>query len=159
MALESGSEEMLLLLKTFEANKVEYLIVGGFAVNRYGYKRTTGDIDFYLKDTKDNRAKLIEALAAMGYGQFDMLMDAPIIAGYCEIMMDDGIYADLMTDIPGLNKNEFDTYYKMATVDNMDGFVIRFLHYNHLLQNKEATGRPKDILDLNELRKINNTNE
>lgn len=66
MALESGSEEMLLLLKTFEANKVEYLIVGGFAVNRYGYKRTTGDIDFYLKDTKDNRAKLIEALAAMG---------------------------------------------------------------------------------------------
>lgn len=86
-------------------------------------------------------------------------MDVPIIAGYCEIMMDDGIYADLMTDIPGLNKNEFDTYYKMATVDNMDGFVIRFLHYNHLLQNKEATGRPKDILDLNELRKINNTNE
>ena len=40
----------------------------------------------------------------MGYGQFDMLLEIPIIAGYCEIMMDAGMYADLMPDIPGLSK-------------------------------------------------------
>jgi hypothetical protein len=98
-------EEMLLLLKSFEASQVLYLIIGGFAVNRYGYGRATGDIDIYLKDTPENRANLIQALAQMGYGQFDMLMRVPIIAGYCEIMMDDGIYADLMTEIPGLDKD------------------------------------------------------
>lgn len=157
MALETGSEEMLLLLETFEKYQVRYLIVGGFAVNRYGYKRTTGDLDIYLKDTLDNRANLIEALDAMGYGRFDMLIDVPIIAGYCEIMMDDGIYADLMTDIPGLDKDKFDYYYEMATVDKLDDYVIRFLHYNHLLQNKEATGRAKDLLDISELERINNS--
>jgi hypothetical protein len=153
--MDAGSEEMLLLLKTFEANDVLYLIVGGFAVNRYGYGRATGDIDIYLKDTPENRGNLINALAEMGYGQFDMLMRVPIIAGYCEIMMDDGIYADLMTEIPGLDSSMFDEYYEMATVDQMDGYVIRFLHYNHLLQNKEATGRSKDIRDIEELKKIN----
>ena len=46
---------MLLLLQVFEKHKVDYMIVGGFAVNRYGYNRTTGDLDVYLKDTKENR--------------------------------------------------------------------------------------------------------
>lgn len=44
MALERSSDEMLLLVKTFEEFRVKYLIIGGFAVNRHGYKRTTGDI-------------------------------------------------------------------------------------------------------------------
>lgn len=157
--MAAEDEEMLLLLKTFEANQVQYLIVGGFAVNRYGYRRTTGDIDIYLKDTPGNRSGLIKALAEMGYGQLDMLMDVPIIAGYCEIMMDNGMYADLMTNIPGLDNEAFDDYYQMATVDQMDGYVVRFLHYNHLLQNKEATGRAKDILDVAELKKINKDNK
>lgn len=155
MSLEASSEEMLLLIKTFEECKVKYLIVGGFAVNRYGYRRTTGDFDIFLKDTKGNRRNLIKALSIMGYGEFEMLMDVPIIAGYCEIMMDEGIYADLMTDMPGLEQNDFDTYYDMATVDKMEGYVIRYLHYNHLIRNKEATGRTKDLLDIDELKRIN----
>ncbi len=72
---------MLLLLKAFEANDVLYLIVGGLAVNRYGYSEQPGP-DIYLKDTPENRAALIKALAELGYGQFDMLMRVPIIAGY-----------------------------------------------------------------------------
>lgn len=149
------SNEMMQLLKAFYELKVKYLIVGGFAVNRYGYNRTTGDIDIYLKDTKENRSNLVKALAKMDYGKFDMLMDVPIIAGYCEIMMDEGIYADLMTNIPGLEKEQFDQYYEIATVDKIEDYEIRFLHYNHLIENKRATGRPKDILDINELEKIN----
>ena len=155
MSFDKESPEMLLLLQSFEKRDVKYIIVGGFAVNRYGYNRTTGDLDIYLKDSKENRANLIIALADMGYGQFDMLMDMPIIAGYCEVMMDDGMYADLMTDIPGLEKENFDEYFEMATVDIVDGSPLRFLHYNHLIDNKRATGRPKDQLDILELNRIN----
>jgi hypothetical protein len=155
MSFDKESPEMLLLLNSFERNDVKYIIVGGFAVNRYGYNRATGDLDLYLKDSTENRQKLIAALADMGYGQFDMLMDAPIIAGYCEIMMDDGMYADLMTDIPGLEKDKFDLYFSMATVDKIDEVSVRFLHYNHLIANKIATGRPKDQLDVLELQRIN----
>jgi hypothetical protein len=62
MSFDKENPEMLLLLETFEQFNVNYLIVGGFAVNRYGYNRTTGDLDIYLKDTKDNRQNLIYAL-------------------------------------------------------------------------------------------------
>lgn len=154
MALERSSDEMLLLVKTFEEFGVKYLIIGGFAVNRHGYKRTTGDIDFYLKDTLQNRLNLINAFDKMGYGRFEPLSTAPILAGYCEIMLDSGIYADLMTDIPGLEQQHFDEYYAMALLDKMEGFEIRFIHYQHLIQNKIATARPKDLLDVAELQKI-----
>lgn len=154
MSFDKQSSEMLLLLNSFDHNDVKYIIVGGFAVNRYGYNRATGDLDIYLEDSVQNRENLIAALADMGYGQFDMLIDAPIIAGYCEIMMDDGMYADLMTDIPGLDKNKFNQYFSMATIDTIDGVKVRFLHYNHLIANKKATGRPKDQLDVMELERI-----
>lgn len=153
--MDTGSEEFLLLVKTFEAWQLKYLIVGGFAVNRYGFNRTTGDLDIYLQDSKDNRQKLINALKDMGYGDLDVLMTVPIVAGYCEIMMDSGNYIDLMTDIPGLLQENFDEYFSMATVDNIDGCVIRYLHFNHLILNKEATGRLKDKLDVQELKRIN----
>ena len=80
---------------------------------------------------------------------------SPIIAGYCEIMMDNGTYADLMTEIPGLAKTDFKEQYEAASRDTIEGVTVRFLHYNHLLQNKRATGRPKDIHDIEELERIN----
>ncbi|QNN44576.1 hypothetical protein [Pedobacter roseus] len=69
MSFDKENPEMLLLLETFEQFNVNYLIVGGFAVNRYGYNRTTGDLDIYLKDTNENRQNLIYALVKMGYGR------------------------------------------------------------------------------------------
>lgn len=52
MSFDKESPEMLLLLQVFEKHHVNYLIVGGFAVDRYN--RTTGDLDIYLKDTVEN---------------------------------------------------------------------------------------------------------
>lgn len=155
MSFDKESAEMLLLLQIFEKHNVNYLIVGGFAVNRYGYNRTTGDLDIYLKDTVENRKNLIEAIDEMGYGRYDMLVDVPIIAGYCEVLMDDGMYADLMTNIPGLQQENYDEYLAMATVDKIKDFNVYFLHYNHLIENKKATNRIKDQLDVQELERIN----
>jgi hypothetical protein len=153
------NEEFLSLIKTFQKHQVRYLIVGGFAVNKYGFKRTTGDVDFYLKDSIENRHSLVEALDEMGYGRFEELLTSPIIAGYCEIMMDNGTYADLMTSIPGLPKENFNEYYDMATIEHVGDIPVRFLHYNHLIINKKATGRNKDLLDIEELEKLNKENK
>lgn len=150
------NNELLLLAKNFDAYNVKYLLVGGFAVNFYGYKRTTGDVDIYLKDSLENRQALIEALDKMKYGRFDMLLTVPIIAGYCEILMDNGMYADLMTDIPGLEQARFDKYYEAAAVNFVDGIPVRYIHYNHLVQNKQATKRNKDLIDVEELNAIRN---
>lgn len=153
------NEEFLRLIKYFETEGVKYLIVGGFAVNKYGYSRTTGDVDLYLKDSRDNRQSLVEALDKMGYGRFEELLRVPIIAGYCEIMMDNGTYADLMTQIPGLAKESFDEHYNAATTEHVEGVTLRFLHYNQLLENKRATARNKDILDVEELERLRKGDE
>jgi hypothetical protein len=70
-------------------------------------------------------------------------------------MMDNGMYADLMTEMKGLDKSKFSDYYDLATLDIIQDIPVRFLHYNHLIENKKATGRNKDLLDIEELEKIN----
>jgi hypothetical protein len=148
-------DEVLRLLQAFKKNRVEYLIVGGFAINKYGYHRATGDVDFYVKDSINNRRNLVNALEEMKYGRMEELLTVPIIVGYCEIVMDNGMYADLMSEVPGLPKEDFDKHYEMALTEKVNGVEIRFIHYNHLIQNKRATGRPKDLLDVQELERIN----
>ena len=55
------------LLIVFNKHKVEYLVVGGYAVNFYGYRRTTGDIDLWLKpDNLSNRKKIVDSFAELG---------------------------------------------------------------------------------------------
>lgn len=151
------NEEFLSFISCLEKCGVRYLILGGFAVNKYGFKRSTGDIDFFIKDDKENRSLLIDALEMAGYGRFDVLMEAPLVPGYCEIVMDNGLYADLMTEVAGLDASQFDSYFQNASVELVDNIPVRFIHYTDLLKSKKATGRSKDLLDIEELEKINSS--
>lgn len=156
--MDINQEELLKLLRCFADKQVRYLVIGGLAINRYGYHRTTGDVDFLIEDNIENRQNLIEALEQAEYGRYDMLLTLPMVPGYCEILMNNGMYADLMTEIPGLSKDKFKEYYKEALREEVNGIPIRFIHYNRLIENKKATGRPKDLLDVQELEKIRNNN-
>ena len=150
------NEEFLKLTRSLEKHQVLYIVVGGFAVVRHGFSRSTGDLDLYLKDTSENRARLVAALEELGYGRLEPLLRAPFIAGYCEVMMDDGMYADLMAELPGLPSQNFDEHYSMAVVAEISSSIVRFLNYNHLIRNKIATGRPKDLEDVRQLELIRN---
>ncbi len=153
------SEELLRVVRTFEKHNIRYIIVGGFATNFHGYARATGDFDFWLEDTFENRKKLVDALEALGYGRFEALMTAPLLPGYCEIMLDNGMYADLMDSIFGFQKEDFPACFEKAVTADIMGVKIRFLHFNHLLHSKESSARLKDKLDAEELRKISRNDE
>lgn len=148
------NSEFVRLAKLLHANGTKYMVVGGFAVNHYGYKRTTSDIDVYIQDSLENRKALIDSLDDMGYGRMDPLMNVPIMAGYCEIMMDDGFYVDLMTSIPGLDPIDFDEQYARRNIHLIDGIEIPYISYQDLILNKEKTGRPKDQDDKVNLEKL-----
>jgi hypothetical protein len=149
------SDEFLSLIKALNDNNTRYIIVGGFSTNFHGYKRATGDIDFWIDDTFANRQNLIKTFDQLKIGYFEELLTAPLIAGYCEVLLDSGLYADFMNTIIGFEKEDFNTCFEMAIVTKISDISIRFLHYNHLLQSKEQSSRPKDILDAQELKKIN----
>ena len=70
-------QKLFRLLQLFEKHQVKYMIIGGLAINRYGFNRTTGDVDFYLQEVTDNREKLVDALEKAGYGRFEPLLTTP----------------------------------------------------------------------------------
>ena len=149
------NEDLLKFLKSLHDFQVKYMLVGGFATGLHGYVRNTGDIDFWIEGSFENRKKLVEALDFLEYGRFEELLTAPLIAGFCEIMLDNGMYADLMDRILGFEKEDFEECYKIAPIKDFEGISIRYLHYNHLIRSKENSHRLKDRLDVEELRKIN----
>ena len=74
-------------IELLNKHKVEYLVVGGYAVAMYGYPRYTGDIDFWVKPNSENAKKIVEALKDFGFGGYDIsesdftvsgLLNAPV---------------------------------------------------------------------------------
>ena len=60
-------EDLLKFWRALNANNVNYIMVGGFAVNMHGYTRSTDDIDVWIKDDKENRKNLGKAMSEFGY--------------------------------------------------------------------------------------------
>ena len=128
--------------------KVEYLLVGGYAVVLYGYVRYTGDIDFWINPSKENAVRLIEVLERFGFGSLnlsieDFTMDDQIIQlGYPPYRI------DIITSVTGLRFS--DSFKKRRSV-SVDGISIQTISLDDLKMNKKASGRYKDLDDLENL--------
>ncbi|HTE12085.1 MAG TPA: nucleotidyltransferase [Chitinophagaceae bacterium] len=131
---------------------VQYIMVGGFAVNLYGYTRATTDIDLLLKDDLLNRQSLAKAFSELGYGDisFEQLQFVP---GWTNFYIGTGVQLDIMTSLKGVDIS-FDECLHMAPVAEIDGVMVPFLHINHLIDNKKSVNRLKDQIDVIELEKI-----
>ncbi|MDA7744557.1 hypothetical protein N8911_00510 [bacterium] len=149
-------DEMLRLWRSLDQNKVRYIMVGGFATNLHGFSRTTADLDLWIDDNEENRQNLIEALSAVGLSKLESLIDTQLIPGWTTIKLASGFELDIMTSLKGFDSNDFNDCFKVAAEAEIHDITIRFLHLNHLIKSKEATNRPKDQLDLIELKKIRN---
>lgn len=147
-------DEVLGLWRTMEKNGVLYIMVGDFAINMTGFNRFTADIDIWIKDSKANRKNLIKALMEIGLGELKGLETSQLIPGWTNITMESGMELDFMTELAGFKESDFDECYKLAPIAEIYNLQIRFLHLNHLIRNKKAAGRSKDLIDVIELEKI-----
>lgn len=147
-------DEILNLWKALNREKVLYIMVGGFATNLNGFSRTTADLDLWIKDTQENRNSFVKALNSVNIKNIDFLKSNPIIAGWTTIKLDSGFELDLMTEIKNFGNSDFDECYKLAPIAVISEVPIKFLHINHLIEEKRKSGRPKDLIDLEELEKI-----
>lgn len=139
--------------------KIKYIIIGGFAVNLYGYTRNTGDLDIYVDDSIQNRKNLRKAFIAFGIGDFEAIETMQFIAGWTEFNLDYGMRLDLMTNIKGLEDKSFDELLNVATIVFLNEIPVYFIDYQNLIISKKAANRPKDILDIEELNKLNDGNQ
>jgi predicted nucleotidyltransferase len=145
MLSQDFKEFVELLLK----HKVEYLIVGGYAVSVHGHPRFTGDLDIWLNPTTENASKIVTVVNEFGFGSFkltiaDFTKEGNIIQlGYPPLRI------DLLTAIDGV---AFVDCYANKKEVAIDGLMVNFIGYQDLLKNKQQSGRPKDIDDINNLK-------
>ncbi len=152
-------EELLDLWKEFELNNLEYLVVGGFATNLNGYSRITADLNILIKNSLKNRKILRLVLQKLGHGDFSFIEHSELVPGWTSVKLKSGFELDIMTYIKGFDESRFDELSNNASIAEINSVKIPFLHINYLIEAKKASGRTRDILDLEELIKIRNQNE
>ena len=147
--------QIIEIWKYFYLNKVKYLTIGGFAVNIYGYGRNTGDIDIFIEDSIENRENLRAALKKAGIGDFENIKTMQFIPGWTDITLNFNLRLDIMTSVKGLENSTFEQLLDKAYITEINDIPVYFLDYENLIKAKKAANRPKDILDIEELEKIN----
>jgi predicted nucleotidyltransferase len=149
-------QHILHFWKCLNNQGVRYIMVGGVATNFHGYQRVTEDIDLWLEDTPDNRSRLRKAFKEDGLGDYEILETITFIPGWTDFTLNNGVRLDIMTGLKGLEGQTFEECYNYASIADIDGLKVPFLHINPLLQAKKAASRPKDRYDIDELEKIKN---
>ncbi|MBN1394783.1 MAG: hypothetical protein JW959_07155 [Pirellulales bacterium] len=135
-------------LKLLNSQRVEYLLVGGYAVGFYGYPRATGDMDVWVASTEKNAALLTEALVEFGFSAESIKAELFLQKNKVVRMGVPPLRIDLLTAVSGV---DFDRCYEERTVDVIDDVRVNLISLDRLKDNKRALGRPKDIDDLEHL--------
>lgn len=130
------------------AHKAEYLIVGGYAVGIHGHPRYTGDLDIWLNATPENAKRIVACLREFGFGSFGLKEEDFIKAGNVVQLGYPPLRIALLTSIDGV---EFADAYQNRKMVEIDGLEVAFISYQDLLKNKAASGRPRDIDDIDRL--------
>jgi hypothetical protein len=101
---------------------------------------------------------LRKSLQEQGSGDYDVIETMQFIPGWTDFQLNFGFKLDVMTSVKGLEHIGFEECYHYAVIAEIEKIEVKFLHFNHLIICKKATGRPKDLLDVQELEKIRNLN-
>ena len=144
----------------FVANKhnVRMLMVGGGAVNFHGYQRHSADVDFWKETTDENFKKLVAVFNEMGYEIDDFpenvkKQEQNISVKFSPADLD----LELITKF-SVNKTFAEAFENSEEVQVNDNLFLRWnvLSLEDLIISKIKANRPKDLLDVKQLREINN---
>ena len=147
MRVEKDFEEFIGLLNK---NNVEYLIIGAYAFGLYARPRNTGDIDILINRTEENAELIIDVIKEFGFEQLDINKDDFLKEGKVVQFGVSPVRIDMLNSIDGV---EFNQAYTKKNVASFGTEKANFISKENLMENKAASGRPKDLVDLEELRK------
>jgi len=135
-------------LRFLDAERVEYLLIGGYAVAYHGYPRTTEDMDIWVASNPENARRIVKALRDFGFDLPELTTDMFIKANSIVRMGVPPLRIDLATTISGA---DFTKCYQARVTEVIDGTPVTFISLDHLKQNKKAAGRHRDLDDLEHL--------
>jgi hypothetical protein len=145
MEVQKDFNEFLALLN---ANEVDFMIVGGYALAYHGAPRYTGDIDVFIRPDSKNAQRIIKVLEEFGFRSLELSShdfqkkDSVVQLGLPPIRI------DIITSISGVSWEQADASKEPGMYGDVPVFYIG---KNQYLANKRATGRAKDIADIEAL--------
>lgn len=147
--LEEHKKFLVLLGK----HKVNFLLIGGYAVITHGYERTTNDMDIWLKPDNENRNKFIKALREKGVAEDKLKSVSSMDFTEAQVLTigKKPNQIKFLTVVTGLNFDEANEKKVQAEVENAN---IGLLGYKDLIANKMLIARPQDKADVDMLQKI-----
>ena len=150
MTLDSDFVDFIELLNEQD---VDYLVVGGYAMAFHGRPRYTGDLDIWIDISEENAAKMMLVLHEFGFSSLpftkaDFLKENIINQlGYPPLRI------DILTSVDGVTFAEAKKHFSVIKIDDLP---IRFIGLAELIQNKKASGRKQDLVDIETLTKGKN---
>ena len=136
------------LLELLNAHKVEYLIVGAYALAFHGAPRYTGEMDIYVKPGPTNAQRIMAALNDFGFGSAELsaadfeVEDKVVQLGFPPVRI------DIVTSITGVSWEE-------AASGRIEGkygeVLVYYIGRQQFISNKRTLGRKKDLADLEAL--------
>lgn len=129
-------------------HRVDFVVVGAYALALHGAPRYTGDMDLLVRPTHDNANRLLTAIQAFGFPT-DALSPDAIVAANCLIQMGTPpVQLHIMSAIDGVS---WESVWGGRAVATLDGLAVPFIGRQEFLANKRAAGRVKDLADIEAL--------
>ncbi len=133
------------MLSALSEAGTEFLIVGAHALAAHGVPRATGDLDIWVRPTAENATRVLTALAVFGAPLADLTLD--------DLTKPDTVFQigvvpcriDILTGISGV---QFSNAWVRRLVIDVEGIHVAVIGRDDFKANKRASGRPKDLLDL-----------
>ena len=148
MALQTDLSEFVALLIS---RKVEFLVVGGHAVAFHGHPRYTGDIDILVRPVPENATRVMDVLAAFGFGALPISIEDLSKPARTIQLGRPPNRIDILTMISGVS---FEEAWASRVRGDLGGHTVEYIGLDTLITNKKASGRDKDQLDVKQLQKI-----
>lgn len=140
----------LKVLESFNVQGVNYLVVGGFAVNFHGYNRATADLDLWISNDEDNLDRIQAAIEKIGF-EFNEEAKGELRSDRMISFSDSNSVVELITRLKISKEVSFQSALKSAVVKTVEGVEIQVISFHHLKKEKAKSKRYKDLDDLSKL--------
>jgi hypothetical protein len=135
-------------LRLLNVHKVEYLVIGGYAVGYHGYPRATADMDIWIAVHPPNADKIVAALEEFGFDPPDLSAELFLRQWQIIRLGVPPVRIEIATTISGV---DFAGCYADRVEDTLDGVPVNLISLKDLKRNKQASGRHQDLADLEHL--------
>ncbi|MGH8021092.1 MAG: nucleotidyltransferase [Opitutaceae bacterium] len=132
--------------------RVRYVIVGGYAVAYHGHPRTTGDLDVFIELSHKNAALMLAVFREFGFATDELAPEFFMGKGQVVRLGREPLKLEILNDISGVS---FGECWENRVRVRFDDLRVNFIDLTRLLANKRASGRPKDMIDVAELTRVN----